>query len=52
LANPHVNEEFRRALAHLRLPTWRGFVDEIEQWIARTLGALRKPVGGGVARAT
>jgi glycosyltransferase involved in cell wall biosynthesis len=52
LANPHVNEEFRRALGQLRLPTWRGFVDEIEQWIARTLGALRKPVGGGVARAT
>ena len=41
LANPASNAAARRAIEGLRLPTWKQFADDVEQWIASALERRR-----------
>ncbi len=49
LADPSSGESYRRAAKEIRLPTWREFASDVEQWIASTLGGGRN---GGPNRLT
>jgi glycosyltransferase involved in cell wall biosynthesis len=48
LANPASNAAARQAIEGLRLPTWRQFVSDVEQWIASAL-ELRRTVRASFA---
>jgi glycosyltransferase involved in cell wall biosynthesis len=37
LAEPNCNEAYRSAIQNLVLPTWRNFVDSVENWVASAL---------------
>jgi glycosyltransferase involved in cell wall biosynthesis len=41
LADPDTNATYRRALDKLHLPTWKGFAEQIEGWLASSVPQTR-----------